>query len=178
MKVTRIIHGSVAVYADTVSLTNELCFFIADLFAIMPTIVQRTRFQGRFREAKMSYDESGGGTSNSKCHDDSTASKSGHVNQRPSAMSSTPFKLSVFSEQEQHQLGTRLRLSPREMQLVQAICSEMKDRAIADDLGISVHTVRTYFDRLFKKLNQRSRVGVVSYVFQTLREIHREDDRT
>lgn len=68
-----------------------------------------------------------------------------------------------------------MRLSPRELQLVEAVCSELKDRAIAERLGISTHTVRTHFERLFRKLGVHSRGGVAVNAMQF---VHRVRDRS
>lgn len=74
---------------------------------------------------------------------------------------------SVFlSEQDWEALTRSLRLSPREIELLQAILDDLKDNAIASKLGISVHTVRTHFERLFRKLDVRSRAGVVATAFE------------
>lgn len=54
-------------------------------------------------------------------------------------------------------VGLSLRLSPRELQIVQAIFDDLKEAAIADKLGISAHTVHTHLERLYRKLSVRGR---------------------
>src|ERR1700730_6969782 len=58
-------------------------------------------------------------------------------------------------------LGTALRLSPREMQIVQGVFEDRKEESIAYELGISPHTVNTYFQRLYAKLRVSSRPQLI-----------------
>jgi DNA-binding CsgD family transcriptional regulator len=74
-----------------------------------------------------------------------------------------------ITKKEWEMLSNALRLSPRELQLMQGVFEEMKDRAIASRLGISTHTVRTHFERLFRKLGVRSRAGVLVIAFKLIR---------
>jgi DNA-binding CsgD family transcriptional regulator len=58
-------------------------------------------------------------------------------------------------------LRTALRLSDRELQIVQRVFDDQKEDLIAAELGISPHTVRTYFQRLYAKLSVASRAQLV-----------------
>src|ERR1700719_1112905 len=58
-------------------------------------------------------------------------------------------------------LGMALRLSPREMQIVQGVFEDRKEESIAYELGISPHTVNTYFQRLYTKLRVSSRPQLI-----------------
>lgn len=58
-------------------------------------------------------------------------------------------------------VGVTLRLSPRELQIVQGVFNDRKDQTIAGDLGISPHTVKTYFQRLYAKLRVGSRSQLI-----------------
>src|SRR5262245_25662139 len=58
-------------------------------------------------------------------------------------------------------LGMTLRLSPREMQIVQGVFGDRKEETIAGELGISPHTVNTYFQRLYAKLGVSSRPQLI-----------------
>ncbi len=60
-------------------------------------------------------------------------------------------------------VGRRLGLSTREMQIVELLLCELKDRAIAHQLGISYKTLRTQFSRLYRKLGVQTRVGVAVF---------------
>ncbi len=63
----------------------------------------------------------------------------------------------ILSKKEWHALGRDLKLSPRAMQLVRGIFDDQTEEAIADDLSISVHTVHSYFIRIYQKLGLCSR---------------------
>src|SRR5436309_9732039 len=69
--------------------------------------------------------------------------------------------LSLFPLSFWPQLGTTLRLSPREMQIVQGVFEDRKEESIAYALGISPHTVNTYFQRLYAKLRVSSRPQLI-----------------
>jgi DNA-binding CsgD family transcriptional regulator len=58
-------------------------------------------------------------------------------------------------------LSDTLRLSPREMQIVQGVFEDQKEESIAYELGISPHTVNTYFQRLYTKLHVSSRPQLI-----------------
>jgi DNA-binding CsgD family transcriptional regulator len=58
-------------------------------------------------------------------------------------------------------LGMALRLSPREVQIVQGVFEDRKEESIAYELGISPHTVNTYFQRLYAKLRVSSRAQLI-----------------
>src|SRR5260370_38069825 len=69
--------------------------------------------------------------------------------------------LSLFPLSAWPRLGVALRLSPREMQIVQGVFEDRKEESIAYDLGISPHTVNTYFQRLYAKLRVSSRPQLI-----------------
>jgi DNA-binding CsgD family transcriptional regulator len=58
-------------------------------------------------------------------------------------------------------IANSLRISDRELQIVQGIFDDRQEFAIADELKISVHTVHTHLERLYRKLGVSSRVGLV-----------------
>jgi DNA-binding NarL/FixJ family response regulator len=58
------------------------------------------------------------------------------------------------------------KLSDRETQFLQLICSEKTYAAIAAEIFVSERTVDGYRDALFKKLNISSRVGLVLYALR------------
>jgi DNA-binding NarL/FixJ family response regulator len=58
-------------------------------------------------------------------------------------------------------IANSLRISDRELQIIQEIFDDRKESAIADDLTISVHTVHTHLERLYRKLGVSTRVGLV-----------------
>ena len=58
-------------------------------------------------------------------------------------------------------IGESLRLSRRETQIVEGVFEDQKEEMIAYELGISPHTVNTYFQRLYAKLNVSSRPQLI-----------------
>ena len=69
-----------------------------------------------------------------------------------------------------------LMLSGRERELVQGVFDDLKESAIAAELGISRHTVHTHFQRLYQKLGVSSRVMLVIRVFQAMRQLENDGD--
>lgn len=57
-------------------------------------------------------------------------------------------------------------LNERELEILKLACSELTYKQIADQLFLSIKTVDTYRDNLFKKLGATSRVGLVIYAIK------------
>lgn len=70
-----------------------------------------------------------------------------------------------FSSGDWFRVAQRLGLSERETQIVELLLCELKDRAIAHQLGISYNTLRTQLSRLYQKLGVQTRIGVAVAVF-------------
>src|ERR1700730_12848296 len=68
---------------------------------------------------------------------------------------------SLFPSEVWTHLCTALQLSQREMQIVQCVFDDQKEETIAFELGISPHTVNTYFQRLYSKLHVSSRTQLI-----------------
>ena len=73
---------------------------------------------------------------------------------------------SLLSSSAWAYLCMALRLSPREMQIVQAVFDDWTEENIAFELGISSHTVNTYFRRLYTKLRVSSRPQLILRVIE------------
>ena len=58
-------------------------------------------------------------------------------------------------------IANSLHISDRELQIIQEIFDDRKESAIADDLTISVHTVHTHLERVYRKLGVSTRVGLI-----------------
>ena len=54
-----------------------------------------------------------------------------------------------------------LGLSQRGLSIIQSVFDDRSEPAIARELGISAHTVHTYLERLYHRLDVRSRIGLV-----------------
>jgi DNA-binding CsgD family transcriptional regulator len=85
--------------------------------------------------------------------------------------------LELVSEQEWTELKERLRLSPRQAEIVHRVLHAKSDKQIARELGISVPTVRTHMARLFQKFDANDRVELLVYVFTSLRDCWSKRER-
>ncbi len=68
---------------------------------------------------------------------------------------------SILSSNAWRRIANSLRISDRELQIVQGIFDDRKESTIADDLMISVHTVHTHLERLYRKLGVSTRAGLI-----------------
>ena len=67
----------------------------------------------------------------------------------------------LLSDEAWLRLRDRLKLSDRELQIVQAIFEDQKQDNIAHSLGISPHSVNTYIQRIYSKLRIGSRPQLI-----------------
>ena len=67
----------------------------------------------------------------------------------------------VFSNRVWAEIARKLRLSNRELEIVRGIFDDQTEAAIADDLGISPHTVHTHVERLHRKLVVQDRAAMI-----------------
>ena len=63
------------------------------------------------------------------------------------------------------QLMLALNLSRREQQILRLVIANQTDANIAATLDISTHTVQTYSERLYRKMNAKNRTDVVVRLF-------------
>ncbi|MCB0287007.1 MAG: response regulator transcription factor, partial [Calditrichaeota bacterium] len=61
---------------------------------------------------------------------------------------------------------TRFNLTDREIEILQAIVRDETEYAIAENLSISEHTVRTHVKNIYKKLQVHSRGAVVKAAYE------------
>jgi DNA-binding CsgD family transcriptional regulator len=80
-----------------------------------------------------------------------------------------PLGSAIFSEPAWEAISLKLKLSARERQIVRAILDDEKDGAIAENLGISRHTVHGLIRRLYAKLNLSGRPRLI---LRLVREFH------
>ena len=71
----------------------------------------------------------------------------------------------VLSEQVWNEIARSLKLSGQELQIVRRVFDDHTELAIADQLGISSHTVHTHSERLYHKLAVTGRVQLVLRIF-------------
>ncbi len=62
--------------------------------------------------------------------------------------------------------ATTTRLTPRQTEVLRLICEGMTEREIADDLGISHHTVHIHKNNIMQTLHLHSKVDLVKYALQ------------
>jgi len=58
-----------------------------------------------------------------------------------------------------------LELSPQQARIVEALLRGMRDKQIAGTLGLRVPTIRTYLDRIFRRVGVQDRVELILKVF-------------
>lgn len=75
----------------------------------------------------------------------------------------------LVSEKEWGLLKETAGLSPRQADIVKHIIRGKSDRQIASELNITVPTVRTHIDRLFRKFDLNDRLELLVYIFVLVR---------
>lgn len=73
-----------------------------------------------------------------------------------------------LSVEQWRRVGERLRLTPRESQIVRSLFQGLDEKQIAVRLEISPHTVHTHLGRLYRKLEVDSARAVLLAVFREL----------
>ncbi|MBX3427913.1 MAG: helix-turn-helix transcriptional regulator [Pirellulales bacterium] len=76
-------------------------------------------------------------------------------------MPASRFGRKLYSSDEWNLISHRLALSQQELRIAQAVLDDAHEGAIAEALGISSHTVHTHLERLYRKLQVKSRVELV-----------------
>jgi DNA-binding NarL/FixJ family response regulator len=76
---------------------------------------------------------------------------------------------SLLTSAEWRRVVRTLQLSPRELEIVKAVTNDLKDSVIAEKLHVTIRTVRTHFERLYRKLGLRSRTGLLLALFRVVR---------
>lgn len=85
------------------------------------------------------------------------------VNAGGSAMTSSIARKVVASFQQAAPVAPpKTHLSPREQEVLDCLAKGMTYKAIADQLGISIETIRTHLKRIYEKLHVQSRTEAVA----------------
>ena len=71
---------------------------------------------------------------------------------------------SIFSNKEWQELACDLKLSPRALQLVRGIFDDRSEAGMAFGLGISVHTVHSYLNRIYRTFGVSSRGQLLVFI--------------
>ena len=77
----------------------------------------------------------------------------------------------VFAPKEWRALATSLGLSPREFGIVRSVFDGASEKCIAEELGLSPHTVHTYLWRVYRKLHVQNRQELLVRVFAEFRSL-------
>ena len=59
-----------------------------------------------------------------------------------------------------------LNLTYREMEYMSLCCTELNQKGIADKMNVKLNTANTFRDALFRKLNVKSRIGIVLFALR------------
>ena len=64
-----------------------------------------------------------------------------------------------------------LKLSPQQTLIVESILRGNQDKQIAEELDLSVATVRTYLNRIFERTDVRDRLNLVLMIFKMAQQM-------
>ena len=70
------------------------------------------------------------------------------------------------SEIEDKEFAPHTKFTEKEMRFAKFACSEITYRVIADEMGVSPKTIENYRESVFKKLEVKSRIGIVIYAMK------------
>lgn len=76
----------------------------------------------------------------------------------------------VLNHDEWQGIQTCLGLSDRELEVLRGLFDDLTEAGLAQRLCISVHTVHTHLERLYRKMGVSSRAGAVVRAFAAHRE--------
>ncbi len=79
-----------------------------------------------------------------------------------------PVGAALLSKVAWSEIARSLDLSARELETVQGVFDNLKEDAIALNLGVSEHTIHTHLHRLFSKLRVTTRTQMVVRIMQEL----------
>ena len=88
----------------------------------------------------------------------------------------SPSLSTFLSKAAWDRLAAKLRLSPREVQILRALLDDEKELVIARRLQISPHTVHTHMERLHSKLSVRSQSALTIKILTTFLLMTAEPD--
>lgn len=76
-------------------------------------------------------------------------------------------------EEDGKQTQSLLNITEQEVHFLELLCADKSYREIADEMCVSVRTIDNYRDNLFKKLDIKTRVGLVLFAIkQGIANIH------
>jgi len=76
-----------------------------------------------------------------------------------------------LSARDRQMLRGRLKLSPREIEIIQLFMHSLRETEIAVELRISTHTVHTHVGRLYRRLNVASAAELMIRIMSLSRTV-------
>ncbi len=92
--------------------------------------------------------------------------------ERKSLMKLKRKKINPFTNKEWKILQEELLLSPRQTDIIKLMCNGYKNYAIAQSLGISIHTVRAHLKKLYMRLDVADRFELICLMISILKAVH------
>jgi len=81
-----------------------------------------------------------------------------------------PLSMSILTAREWASLATRVRLSPRERDVLDCLVNGASEKEIAAGLSISVPTVHTHVMRLYRRVGAHNRAELLRFLLLALRD--------
>ena len=75
----------------------------------------------------------------------------------------------LFTSQEWLFLASRLELSPRQLEVARLVCDGHKNLIVAQQLGVSIETIKTHLRRMYDKLDVNDRFDMLRLMVYTVR---------
>ena len=82
----------------------------------------------------------------------------------------------IFSDSEWMLITQAVPLPPRQLQILKHLFDGYSAKQIASEMGISLPTVRTHLNRLFRRLNVVDRTELILHIFREFRNACRNYD--
>jgi DNA-binding CsgD family transcriptional regulator len=74
----------------------------------------------------------------------------------------------ILSDHAWSEIAKALRITTREVQIIQGVFDNLTQKGIASRLDMKEHTAHTHLNRLFKKLNTTTRTALVLRIVEQL----------
>lgn len=99
-----------------------------------------------------------------KCNDRAVGSSRERSRCVPDNWESTYAGRDILCQNQWSAVRQRFSMSDRQLQMVMRLFDDRSEAAIAEELGISRHTVHTHCVRLYEKANVSNRLQLVAHI--------------